>query len=304
MESNHSFENELTREKIEIMNLIEQFERESPPQEMILWHENGQVTVILPEDALQWARLFAAKQPDVDTGKRVYLNTLAVYAVHFFLERSQIETDLEGSDCWYPNLATPFDVADLLLPEIGQIECRPILAGQRQIEIPEDAPSDRLAYVGVQFGEVLDRVVLSGAICGKSISGNEIFAREFRRSENAIANLPIFLKRVQERISKRQADDLLAKVEMDLELSSEVELIAKLERIFLLETDPSLQRYEIEATMKELAQRKGNSVQEFARSHREFAVLSDLETEDLTNDQVEQTFWQMATDLWNYFHKQ
>lgn len=301
MESDRS--NELTREEIEIMNLIGQFERESPPQEMILSHE-GQVTVILPEEALQWARLFAAKQPDVDTGKRVYLNTLAVYAVHFFLERSQIETDLEGSDCWYPNLATPFDVADLLLPEIGQIECRPILAGQRQIEVPEDALSDRLAYVGVQFGEVLDRVVLSGAICGKSISGNEIFVREFRRSENAIANLPIFLKRVQERISKRQSDDLLAKVEMDLELSSEVELIAKLERIFLLETDPSLQRYEIEATMKELAQRKGNSVREFAQSHREFAVLSDLETEDLTNDQVEQTFRQMATDLWNYFHKQ
>lgn len=268
-------------------------------QEMII-HDEGKVTVILPQEAHQWARIFAAKQDDVESGRRIYLNILAVYAVSFFLERHRIETDLEASDCWYPNPMTPFDVADLYLPELGQIECRPVLPDQRHIEIPEDARKDRLAYVAVQFGEALDRVVLLGAICGESKS--PILLREFSalKPENAIANLPIFLNRVKELAAHRQEDDVLSKVEADLELSSPMELVARLQRILMLESDPSLQRSAIAHTIKDLATAKGTTIQEFAQSHREFAVLSDEEAEDLTDEQVELTFRQMAADLWRY----
>ncbi|MDX2255746.1 MAG: DUF1822 family protein [Pseudanabaenaceae cyanobacterium bins.39] len=267
-------------------------------QEMII-HDEGKVTVILPQEAHQWARIFAAKQDDVESGRRVYLNTLAVYAVSFFLERYGIETDLEASDCWYPNPMTPFDVADLYLPDLGQIECRPVLPDQRHIEIPEDARNGRLAYVAVQFSEVLDRVVLLGAICGESRSS--IFLQEFRprKAENMIANLPIFLNRVKELAAHRQEDDVLSKVEADLELSSSMELVARLQRILMLESEPSLQRSAIERTLKELA-RQESTIREFAEIHREFAVLSDEETEDLTDEQVESTFRQMAADLWRY----
>ncbi|MBD2151133.1 DUF1822 family protein [Pseudanabaena sp. FACHB-1277] len=267
-------------------------------QEMII-HDEGKVTVILPQEAHQWARIFAAKQDDVESGRRVYLNTLAVFAVSFFLERHRIETDLEASDCWYPNPMTPFDVADLYLPDLGQIECRPVLPDQRHIEIPEDARNGRLAYVAVQFSEVLDRVVLLGVICGESRSS--IYIREFSPSkpENAIANLPIFLNKVKELAAHRQEDDVLSKVEADLELSSPMELVARLQRILMLESEPSLQRSAIERTLKELA-RQESTIREFAESHREFAVLSDEETEDLTDEQVESTFRQMAADLWRY----
>jgi hypothetical protein len=268
-------------------------------QEMII-HDEGKVTVILPQEAHQWARIFAAKQDDVESGKRVYLNTLAVYAVSFFLERYGIETDLEASDCWYPNPTTSFDVADLYLPNLGQIECRPVLPDQRHIEVPEDARNGRLAYVGVQFSEVLDRVVLLGAICGEAKSS--ISLREFsaRKPENAIANLPIFLNKVQSLAAHRQQDDVLSKVEADLELSSPMELVARLQRILMLEPEPSLQRSEIERTIKDLAIAKGSTIQDFAQSHRQFAVLSDRETDDLTDEQVESTFRQMAADLWRY----
>jgi hypothetical protein len=272
--------------------------QETNYQEMII-HDEGKVTVILPQEAHQWARIFAAKQDDVESGRRVYLNTLAVFAVSFFLERYGIETDLEASDCWYPNPMTPFDVADLYLPDLGQIECRPVLPDQRHIEIPEDARNGRLAYVAVQFSEVLDRVVLLGAICGESRSS--IFLQEFRprKAENAIANLPIFLNRVKELAAHRQEDDVLSRVEEDLELSSPMELVARLQRILMLESEPSLQRSAIERTLKELA-RQESTIREFAESHREFAVLSDAETEDLTDEQVESTFRQMAADLWSY----
>jgi hypothetical protein len=288
-------QNEINQEEVKAMIEIEEINY----QEMII-HDEGRVTVILPKEAHQWARIFAAKQDDVESGRRVYLNTLAVYAVSFFLERSGIETDLEGSDCWYPNPMTPFDVADLLLPDLGQVECRPVLPEQRHIEIAEDARTDRLAYVAVQFSEVLERVVLLGAICGEA--RDTISLREFspRKPENAIANLPIFLKGVKGLTENRQKDDVLSKVEADLVLSSPMELVARLQRILMLEPEPSLQRFEIERTIKDLAVAKGTTIQEFAQSHREFAVLSDEATEDLNDEQVESTFRQMAADLWRY----
>jgi len=261
-------------------------------QEMIV-EENGKVTVILPQDALKWARLFAAEQLDPETGKQVYLNTLVVYAVHFFLERSQIETDLEGSDCWYPNPMIPSDSADLRLPDLGQIECCVVLDGQRNIEISEDAIGDRLAYVAVQFGEVLDRVVLLGAIWGQP--RNSIALREFSPSkpENAIANLPIFLKGIKAIAEKRQDDDVLSKVESDLELSSPMELIGRLQRIWMLEPEPSLGESEINRTLKDLKEARRATLQESA-------VLSDQDTSYLTDEAVESALRQMAADLWRY----
>lgn len=289
-QDNEFIQTEVNQEEVKAMIEIEEISY----QEMII-HDEGRVTVILPKEAYQWARIFAAKQDDVESGKRVYLNTLAVYAVSFFLERSGIETDLEGSDCWYPNPMTPFDVADLLLPDLGQVECRPVLPKQRHIEIPEDARTDRLAYVAVQFGEVLDRVILTGAICGKILDRNSLFLREFNHPDYAISNLPLLLQRSKRRNENVRDDDVLSRVEIKFNLSSRMETILKLEQVLLLESEPSLQRFAIKQMLKAIAN------DNIASKYHEVAnVLGDDEEVETDNNQSESAFEQMAADVWQY----
>ena len=108
------------------------------------------------------ARQFAAEQSTPEKGLRVYLNTLAVWSVHRYLKWLQIDTDVNQGDSWNPSLRALFDVADLLIPELGKIECRPFLQGEDVIALPVEARQNRLGYIGVGFSDRLDEVELLG----------------------------------------------------------------------------------------------------------------------------------------------
>lgn len=120
------------------------------------------VTIPLQEKAHDWARKFASAQTSVEEKKRVYLNTLAVYAVHTYLKWIQVETDLENSDSW--NLAANafFDVNDLDLPNTGKLICCPVLPNQEEFTPPELLLPDSIAYIPVRFKEVLSEVEILG----------------------------------------------------------------------------------------------------------------------------------------------
>lgn len=120
------------------------------------------ITVPLGREAHAIAGQFAAFQATQEKGKQVYLNTLAVYAVHSYLKWMEIETNLSQSDSWHPGLQSLSDVADLVLPGIGRLECRPVLPGEMTLHIPPQATEDRIGYVAVQFSESLDEVELLG----------------------------------------------------------------------------------------------------------------------------------------------
>jgi hypothetical protein len=55
-----------------------------------------------------------------------------------------------------------FDVADLALPGIGKLECRPVLLGETACYFPPEVTENRIGYIGVQFGEILSEVKLLG----------------------------------------------------------------------------------------------------------------------------------------------
>ncbi|MCA1994112.1 MAG: DUF1822 family protein [Coleofasciculus sp. S288] len=120
------------------------------------------LTISLGGEAHRFARQFAAQQATPQKGKRVYFNTLAVYAVHSYLKCLQIETSLRQSDCWHPGKRAVLDVADLALPDIGKLECRPIPTGETACPLPPEVTENRIGYVGVQFGESLSEVQLLG----------------------------------------------------------------------------------------------------------------------------------------------
>ncbi len=118
--------------------------------------------VPLGGEAHRFAQQFAAQQATPQKGKRVYFNTLAVYAVNSYLKWLQIETSLGQSDSWHPGKRAVFDVADLALPGIGKLECRPVLLGETACYFPPEVTENRIGYIGVQFGEILSEVKLLG----------------------------------------------------------------------------------------------------------------------------------------------
>jgi hypothetical protein len=120
------------------------------------------LNVPLGKDAHHWAVQFAAEQATPVKGKQVYLNTLAVYAVNSYLKWLSVETDLTQGDSWQPGLRSVFDVADLVLPNIGKLECRPLLPGETAFVLPPEVTQDRIGYVAVQFDQQLDSVQLLG----------------------------------------------------------------------------------------------------------------------------------------------
>jgi hypothetical protein len=105
------------------------------------------------------ARHFAAEQKSPAKGKRVYLNTLAVAALHTYLTWLNIESDLDSSYSLHPLQRSAFDRADLYIPDLGRLDCVITLPGETFAASPL-ASKDTIAQVLVQFSESLSSVRL------------------------------------------------------------------------------------------------------------------------------------------------
>ena len=90
-------------------------------------------------------------QANPDKATRIYFNTLAVYAVNAYLQAMGFETDLEASDSQDLVMASLCDTADLIVKDLGKLECLPVLPGIETVDIPEEVWQERLGYVAVQF---------------------------------------------------------------------------------------------------------------------------------------------------------
>ena len=126
----------------------------------------------LGKDAHQKAEEFAAEQDNLDKGKQVYLNTVAVYAVNNYLKWLSIETALHQSDSWNWSTRTFFDIADLMLPNVGRIECRPVLPGEEVVVLPQEVTQERIGYIAVRFNKQLDFVEILGFVPARPIINN------------------------------------------------------------------------------------------------------------------------------------
>ncbi len=108
------------------------------------------------------AHQFRQQQPNVAQAKRVYLNTLAVQTVRYYLSLWGIATDLTASHSWHPALQALADTADLMVIGQGRVECRVLLPGDTACRIPAEVWSDRIGYVAVQFDAALQFATLLG----------------------------------------------------------------------------------------------------------------------------------------------
>jgi Protein of unknown function (DUF1822) len=85
-------------------------------------------------------------QPDDDQALQIYVNVLAVYGVHAYLKWLEIDSSLEESESLHPVVAMFGNVADLLLPGLGSLECRLVDRDAEVVKLPS-AKVERLGCV-------------------------------------------------------------------------------------------------------------------------------------------------------------
>jgi Protein of unknown function (DUF1822) len=108
------------------------------------------------------AQGFYRHQSNSRKGKQVYLNTLAILTVNYYLNCLNIETNLGAGDSWDSVMQSLSDVADLEIKNSGRIECRPVLPDEDSCHVPPEVWSDRIGYVAVQFNRELTEAILLG----------------------------------------------------------------------------------------------------------------------------------------------
>ncbi|HBB36239.1 MAG TPA: hypothetical protein DDZ80_05705 [Cyanobacteria bacterium UBA8803] len=119
-------------------------------------------TVPLTIEAHRIAQQFYERHSNLQKAKQVYLNTLAVYAVNFYLRCLGIETDLEASDSWHLAMQTLANTADLWIESLGKLECRPVLPEAQVCYVPPEVGSDRIGYMAIQLNQSLTEATLLG----------------------------------------------------------------------------------------------------------------------------------------------
>ncbi|MBE9001800.1 MULTISPECIES: DUF1822 family protein [unclassified Nostoc] len=122
------------------------------------------LTLPIPQLARITAQEFANQQPNSEKAEQVRLNTLAVWVVNDYLEMMDIPTNLQASDSWNPIMRLCGNVADLELPSVGRLECRPVHQHQQICSIPPETWEERVGYLVVQFDELLQEARLLGFI--------------------------------------------------------------------------------------------------------------------------------------------
>jgi Protein of unknown function (DUF1822) len=130
------------------------------------------IIVPLDDKARNLATRFASTATTPEKKRRVYLNTLAVLAMNNFLVWMEIDTDLRQGDSWNSVIRSFHDVADLVLRNIGTLECRPILPEETSIDLPLEVREERIGCIVVKICEKFNQAQLLG--CYIAYDENEL----------------------------------------------------------------------------------------------------------------------------------
>jgi hypothetical protein len=145
-------------------------------------------TVPLGLEARTLAEKFRRKHTNPHKGQQVYLNTLAVAAVKFYLRCIGWETDWENSLSYNPLMQGLMDVADLQVRDLGKLECRPVSPSSQTVFVPQEVSGNRIGYVAVLLGESFKTATILGFVKTITNSG-EIFLSELKPLDNLLSHL-------------------------------------------------------------------------------------------------------------------
>jgi hypothetical protein len=154
-------------------------------------------TVPITSELHSLAEQFRSQHKNPKKAKQIYLNTLAVSAVDFYLRCMGVETSFSASFSSNPVIQTMMDVADLEVINLGKLECRPVLSDKKVVYIPPEVWSDRIGYVAVQFDESLRVATLLGF--SKTAQSGEIPINQLRSLEEFILELSEIPEKVKQK---------------------------------------------------------------------------------------------------------
>ncbi len=157
--------------------------------------ENFALPLAIGDRAWQLAHQFAQQQPTPEKAAQVKHNTLAVAVVNDYLQMLGIATDLPASDSWNPVMHLCADVADLVLPGVGRLECRPLLGSGEVCPIPPEVWEDRVGYVVVHLDEQEQEATLLGFTA--TATEEELPLSQLRSPESLIDHLHTLMQSVE-----------------------------------------------------------------------------------------------------------
>ncbi|QZZ19958.1 DUF1822 family protein [Leptothermofonsia sichuanensis E412] len=141
----------------------------------------------IAQAAREIAEQFARAQPTPVKAEQVRRNTLAVWVVNDYLQMMGVPTDRDASDSWNPVMRLCADVADLILPGIGQLECRPVDAQAQTCPIPPEVWQERVGYVVVEVADNFQEAKLLGFVPTAAVE--ELPLNQLRSPEDLIDHL-------------------------------------------------------------------------------------------------------------------
>jgi hypothetical protein len=144
-------------------------------------------TVPLTLEAHRIAQEFHKQQSNSKKAKQVYLNTLAVYAVNFYLQCLGIETDLEASNSWNPIMQSLANIADLEVKNLGKLECRAVLPEANVCYVPPEVLDARIGYVAVRLDQSLTEAMLLGFL--PAVATEEVPLNQLKSLEDLLEHL-------------------------------------------------------------------------------------------------------------------
>ncbi|MBE9059488.1 DUF1822 family protein [cf. Phormidesmis sp. LEGE 11477] len=127
-----------------------------------IYSQQSGIVVPITTESTQIAQRFAQQCSAPEKAEQIRQNTLAVHAVNAYLQLLSIPTDLADSDSWNPIMQLVANVADLKLPNIGTLSCRPITPDHDTCQIPPEDWHDRIGYIAVRLDESARQATLVG----------------------------------------------------------------------------------------------------------------------------------------------
>ncbi|MEG4047339.1 DUF1822 family protein [Microcoleus sp. Pol17_C1] len=115
---------------------------------------------------------YASEQANLQHGLKIFYNTMTVWAVNYLLGRMNFETLIDKDDDWTVGIESALELADVMLPGIGKIQCCRIDEGETRIIVP--AQDDRIAYIFVELPGSVEKVKLLGFLPAADIHGDTV----------------------------------------------------------------------------------------------------------------------------------
>lgn len=120
------------------------------------------ITIPLSQDAHDFARTRAAAQSSLSEASSTYLNSLALYAVEFYLQLIETPT-ASVPQAFEPTLALSLPSCfEVSVPGFGAIDCRAVRPTENALHVPPECWEPCRTHVAVRVNEALTEATLLG----------------------------------------------------------------------------------------------------------------------------------------------